>query len=153
MSTSCRSSTITCPRLDFAYCFRQGSQPESRQQKDSRVKLRMLDQKYIFLFLISCEQQHDSKMKNNSVSYFFTQRDRQTDPPTAAAAATTVRPLSEALRQAHTTGVVGPGSEEGISPFFLPCQPMLLLGEGLTWADPSLWFSPVTFYRACSHVW
>lgn len=84
-------------------------------------------------------------MKNNSVSYFFTQRDRQTDPPTAAAAAaTTVRPLSEALRQAHTRGVVGPGSEEGFSPFFLPCQPMLLLGEGLTWADPSSWFSPVT---------
>lgn len=113
----------------------------------------MLDQKYIFLFLISCEQQHDSKMKNNSVSYFFTQRDRQTDPPTAAAAVTTVRLLSEALRQARTRGVVGPGSEEGFSPLFLLCQPMLHLVGGFTWADPSLWFFPVSSCRACSHIW
>lgn len=92
-------------------------------------------------------------MKNSSVSYVFTQRDRQTNPPTATAA-TTARDCSARYWDTQIPeGTMGPGSEEGFSPFFLPHQPMLLLWEGLTWADPLPWLSPVTFYRACSHVW
>lgn len=77
-------------------------------------------------------------MKNNSVSFFFTQRDTQTDPPTAAAATT----RDDSARHRDTQipeGMAGPSSKEGFSPFLLPHQ------EGLTWADPSLWLSPGHF--------
>lgn len=145
MSARCGSPAVTGPRLGLHTASGQDGRLQSGQQKDARAKLRMLDQKYIFfLFLISCQQQHDSKMKNNSVSYFFTQRDRQTDPPTAAAATTTRDHSARHWDTQIPEGTAGPGSEEGFSPFFLPRQPMRYLREGLTWAF-SPWLSPGHF--------
>lgn len=82
------------------------------------------------LFLISCQQQHDSKMKNKSVPYFFTQRDRKTDPSTAAAV-TTAETAQQGTGMHWDTleGYAGAWLRGRLLPCLppLPAQPMLHL--------------------------
>ena len=87
-------------------------------------------------------------MKNNSVSYFFMQRDRKTDPSTAAAVTTAeTAQQGTGMHWDALGGYVGAGSEESFYPIFLPCLPCPCF------MSYHISFLLVTFHRAHSHIW
>lgn len=117
------------PRLYFIPCLQAGWQTWSWEAEGHKSQTRDARPEIYSLFLI-CQQQHDSKMKNKSVSYFFTQRDRKTDPSTAAAVT-----IAETAQQGTGThwdtlgGYAGAWLRGRLLPCLppLPAQPMLHL--------------------------